>query len=199
MAKKSTIDNLVDLIFPPKIATQYDYESHSHPGTDFTIPKDLKDPTSHPSFSMTNQDDQTTNINDMMARYEKTGLITDLITGQRRQPVYGDFTEVGDYHTMQIKMARVSQAFDLLPAKVRARFENDPAKIIEFLADLKNDQEAISLGLKPKAEPKVAESSTLDPEAVAKANKVHALHGNLDPKKNKKPADAGGDPAEGGE
>jgi len=37
-----------------------------------------------------------------------------------------------------------------LPSDVRKRFSNDPAELIDFLADKKNDEEAIKLGLKIK-------------------------------------------------
>jgi phage internal scaffolding protein len=37
--------------------------------------------------------------------------------------------------------------FMRLPADLRARFENDPAQLIEFLENLENKDEAIKLGL----------------------------------------------------
>ena len=41
-------------------------------------------------------------------------------------------------------------AFDQLPSEVRNKFHNDPAKLIGFLKDEKNNEEAYALGLKNK-------------------------------------------------
>lgn len=128
----------------PKISTRYDYKTIARPEVDFPS----EDPNSK---SITNQSDRDgADINLIMAKYEKTGLITDAITGAQRQPQYGDFTEVGDFYTNQIKIARVNQAFSALPAHIRSRFQNDPQSLINFLSDPQNDAEAIKLGLKPK-------------------------------------------------
>jgi len=132
-----------------KIATMYDYDSQEKPGVDFD--------QSHPdSRSVTNQSDKdSTDINIIMKRYEKTGLITDLL-GNQRTPHYGDFSEVGDFHQLQNTLAKVTQAFSVLPAEVRSKFNNDPAEIIEFLNDENNDAEALKLGLKDITIAKIA-------------------------------------------
>lgn len=128
-----------------KIATMYDYESQANPGVLFSD----EDPESR---SVTNQSDkESSDINIIMKRYEKTGLITDLLTGQRRTPQYGDFSNVGDFHQLQNTLARTREAFDALPASVRNQFQNDPANLIDFLADSNNDAEAVKLGLKDKS------------------------------------------------
>lgn len=75
--------------------------------------------------------------------------------GSSREPVYGDFTSsADDYHHAMNIVAEAREAFDTLPASVRARFQNDPAEILEFLADGENFDEAVKLGLieKPPAE-----------------------------------------------
>lgn len=127
----------------PKISTRYDYASIARPEVDF--PKG--DPS---SVSMTNQSDRdSADINKIMARYEKTGLITDLL-GNQRPPMYGDFTGIGDYHQLRITLARADEAFNALPATIRDQFKNDPSLLIEFLSDPKNNAEAIKLGLRPR-------------------------------------------------
>lgn len=119
------------------------------PGVDFTIPSNTKNPQLHPSFSVTNQSDaESTDINKIMARYEKTGLITDLITGEARKPIYGDFTGIGNYYDLRTRLARANELFDALPAAVRNRFDNDPQKLIDFVQDAKtNANEMHDLGL----------------------------------------------------
>ena len=60
---------------------------------------------------------------------------------------YGDFTDVVDYETALQRVITAQESFDALPARVRDRFENDPANLIEFLNDESNRDEALSLGL----------------------------------------------------
>lgn len=152
-----------------KIRTRYDYAMR--PKTPLMFNPD--DPKSR---SLTNQSDKdSADINLIMKRYEKTGLITDLISGNPRQPHYGDFTDVGDFFEIQNRIAYVKNAFDALPAELRSKFGNDPSALVDFLADPKNDADAITLGLKqampvenPKPAPApVAESSTPNPDKPA--------------------------------
>jgi phage internal scaffolding protein len=65
------------------------------------------------------------------------------------------------YHEMQNVIADANSAFASLPATVRARFENDPAKYIEFVSDENNLEEARELGM-------------LSPEAVERLDKAEA-------------------------
>jgi len=128
-----------------KIITRYDYEAQKAiaPGTTF----DKKNANDR---SMTNQADMdAADVNKIMARYEKTGVLVDA-SGNERQPMYGDFTEIKDYYTSKCAIANVERAFLTLPASVRNRFENNPQLLIDFLEDPKNDTEAVKLGLKDR-------------------------------------------------
>lgn len=130
---------------PIKIITKYDYEARAlvAPGVTFDAKKDK---------SLTNQGDlESTDINKIMARFEKTGFIP----GTERTPMYGDFSEVTDYHTQLSALKRVESAFSALPAHVRNRFNNDPQQLVEFLMNPANDGEAVKLGLKSAMAPKV--------------------------------------------
>lgn len=60
---------------------------------------------------------------------------------------FGDFTNVVDYHDAINRAQQAQDAFMELPAAVRARFSNDPGKLIDFLSDDKNRSEAVELGL----------------------------------------------------
>lgn len=95
-------------------------------------------------------------INFIMKKYQKSGLLVDPLNPGSRRPMFGDFSNVGDFHALSGTIARVDREFGSLPASLRNRFGNDPHLLIEFLADSKNDEEAFKLGLKvrPKAEPK---------------------------------------------
>jgi len=82
-------------------------------------------------------------INVILERFGKTGqLPINAISG-----TYGDFSGVHDYHTALNTLIAAESEFDALPAKIRAKFANEPANLIEFLNDPKNKNEAIELGL----------------------------------------------------
>lgn len=83
------------------------------------------------------------NINVLMARYVKHGILpAGYSTG-----TYGDFSEVGDYLEAQQILENARVQFESLPATLRARFDNNPAKMLEFVADRGNLEEARKLGM----------------------------------------------------
>jgi phage internal scaffolding protein len=82
-------------------------------------------------------------INTIMERFGRTGELIAPI----RMPQYGDFDGVNDYHSAMNAIVEAQSAFDQLPAKVRARFSNDPAEFLEFCFNEENRDEAIRLGL----------------------------------------------------
>ena len=83
-------------------------------------------------------------INVLVERYGITG---ELPVGDRRPIDAADFTEVTDYQTALNQLITAQNAFMDLPAKVRKEFDNDPAKLLEFLNDSNNKDEAIRLGI----------------------------------------------------
>lgn len=87
-------------------------------------------------------------INTIVDRF---GLSGELPIGIR-MPSYGDFTGIADFHSAVNAVALAHESFDAMPAKVRARFKNDPAEFLEFVADANNIVEARKLGLVPEAE-----------------------------------------------
>lgn len=82
-------------------------------------------------------------INTILRRF---GLTGELPTGVR-MPTYGDFTEVHDFHSAVNAIAIAHEAFDAMPADVRARFNNDPGAFMEFVNKDSNRDEAVRLGL----------------------------------------------------
>ena len=77
-----------------------------------------------------------------------------------RMPQYGDFSNISSYHEACNAIAQAGESFDLLPAAVRDRFNNDPGKFVDFVLDDKNRDAAIELGLIPKDKP--PQPATLD-------------------------------------
>jgi len=112
------------------------------------------------------------NINTIMARVEK-GQTVSINTAS---PLYGDFTGVSDYQTACDTVIQAQEDFMALPAKVRSRFDNDPAKLIEFIQNPENKEELIELGLidDPTPKPvKVGETIEVpenEPQAANTAN-----------------------------
>lgn len=98
-------------------------------------------------------------INNIMSKYQKTGLIEHV---QNVQGSYGDFTSVQDYQLSLNQVIAAQEAFDQLPAKIRERFANDPSHLMSFLGDEKNRDEAIRLGLLEAPEPPPAQSPSPD-------------------------------------
>jgi len=82
-------------------------------------------------------------INNILRQFNITGLLPEAAIS----PQYGDFTGVVDYHTALNQVIAAEDEFMSLPATLRARFENDPAQLIEFLDKPENKDEAIKLGL----------------------------------------------------
>lgn len=71
------------------------------------------------------------------------------------KPQFGDFLCVLDYQDALNQVMAAEEAFDALPAKLRARFDNEPAKLLSFCEDSVNRDEMIQLGLiEPSKDPK---------------------------------------------
>jgi len=63
------------------------------------------------------------------------------------QSRFDDVSGFVDYRTAIEQVQRAEEAFLKLPALVRTKFDNDPAKFLDFVDDPKNLDELRSLGL----------------------------------------------------
>lgn len=82
-------------------------------------------------------------INQIMAKYQKTGAITHF---NKHQQNYG----IADGATFQEAMNLVCDAqemFNDLPSSIRSRFGNDPAAFLDFVQNEENSDEMARLGL----------------------------------------------------
>ena len=102
-----------------------------------------------PSLTQQHFKDET-DINNILRQFNVTGMLPETPLSPR----YGDFTGIVDYHSALNAVIAAEDDFMALPAQLRARFENDPAQLIDFLDDENNRSEAEQLGLLevPKAE-----------------------------------------------
>lgn len=121
---------------------QIDYNRRTRVTKNFTEPSRVK-----PEFN------DASNINTIMEKWQKTSVVP---FQDPRTPAYGDFTDAVDFQTAKNNVLAAEHAFAQMTAETRDRMENDPAKLLEFLADPANAREAYELGLtdtKPEPEP----------------------------------------------
>jgi len=102
-------------------------------------------------------------INTILQKFNITGILPEAPLSPR----YGDFSGIGDYHGAMNRVLAAKKEFESLPSQIRARFQNDPAQLIEFLQDENNRPEAEELGLVDKAVAEVVEAATVTPEKAA--------------------------------
>lgn len=67
--------------------------------------------------------------------------------GERRKPVFGDFTNIGDYQDMRNKVNDARDKFDALPSQVRSYFGYDPASLLDAVNDPSRKEELVRLGI----------------------------------------------------
>lgn len=94
--------------------------------------------------SLTEQEHaEEADINYIADRFMRTGLAPQVL----HLPTSGDFEGIFDFQSAMNTIKQAKDEFMRLPAKMRARFENDPAKLLDFLHDETNRDEAVKLGL----------------------------------------------------
>lgn len=122
-------------------------------------------------------DKESCDINNILKRYEKTGVLPDMI---KQNPQYGDFSMAPDYQEALNIVRFAEEQFAALDAHIRLRFDNDPEKFLAFASDDKNYDEMEKMGLlKPEvvkarqdaAIAKQAAEQKASEEAAAAANK----------------------------
>lgn len=111
-------------------------------------------------------DREDADINKIINRFLKSGQLPPQRGGQ---PFYGDVSDIGDLQDSLMKIKEAESLFMQYPAQVRERFENDYVKMVDFLEDPKNLDEAVELGLVVKREQGVP-NPVVPPTNVAEAN-----------------------------
>jgi phage internal scaffolding protein len=95
-----------------------------------------------PSLAQQHMKDEC-DINVIVERFGVTGELPQTPVSPR----YGDFSGVTDYHSALNQINATMDDFMALPAKLRVRFDHDPVKLLHFLQNDQNRDEAIQLGL----------------------------------------------------
>lgn len=103
-------------------------------------------------------------INTIVKRFGLTGELPE----NPRLPRSGDFTQVTDYKTALDAVREADAGFMELPAHIRAEFDHDPQKLLEFLENDKNRARATELGLVVKPPEKTRDVVQAVDELAAK-------------------------------
>lgn len=82
-------------------------------------------------------------INTIVKRFGLTGQLPENV----RVPLQVDFEDIFDFQTAMNVVRAGEEAFMTMPADVRARFGNDPARFLSFVQDPANTDEAVKLGV----------------------------------------------------
>lgn len=89
-------------------------------------------------------------INNIMNKYSKTGVLVDpTLINSKRQPRFGDFSDIADYATIVNRINQANDDFMTLPAVTRDKFNNNVEECLRFIADPNNVKECVTLGLLP--------------------------------------------------
>ncbi len=123
--------------------------------------KSVISPAGHTPAQQQFKDD--CNINTIMARFQKTGLVDHI---SNHQLEYGFATPMQYHESMNI-ITHADSMFNELPSNIRNKFNNNPQAFLEFVQDPKNAEEAQKLGiaLSTTAAEKAAElSGTAKPD-----------------------------------
>jgi phage internal scaffolding protein len=116
---------------------------------------------------------QAANINCIMERFNKTGVLGSGRATNTTKPQYGDFSNSNmSMIDMQNRVLQAQASFQMLPAKIRKRFNGNPSEFYAFMENMdENRKEAEELGLikKPKEQVKNVQA---DPQKMPDPEKT---------------------------
>lgn len=113
---------------------------------------------------------EETDINTIVRRFGLTGQLPENL----KVPQYADYTEqVTDFQSALNMVLKAQDSFMELPAETRARFGNDPQRLLEFVDNKDNLEEARKLGIAvpapaPEPPPRVIDVRVIPDEPAAK-------------------------------
>lgn len=125
------------------------------------------------------------NINVLFGRYLETGEIP-----QVEGMAFGDFTGIYDFQTAMNAVRTAEESFQQLPARIKNRFDNNPQRLVEFLGDPENREEAEFLKIvKPRTDDTPPETPAMAPgSASATKSAPSAATSERAPGRGTKPA-----------
>ena len=108
----------------------------------------------NPKHAITEQSHKSScDINLILAQFMETGIMPNMKTSN---PQYGDVSEI-DFQDIQNQLATAKTLFEELPDPVKAQFDNEPFKFLQFAENPENANALVEMGLAnaPKKEPLV--------------------------------------------
>lgn len=149
------------------------YNANGEPYSSAYVQKDQSDPRFYLDCSdlpsLTRQEFAVDcDINTLMAKYEKTGVINHF---NNAQPRYIDLAETPNLQEALTTLADAQTAFMRLPAATRREFDNDPAKFVGFASNPDNLEKMREWGLAAPApvEPPPAKVEIVNPPPADKS------------------------------
>lgn len=132
------------------------YEPYNDPGVDCSNDPGVTDGSQAAELD----------VNQIIRRAQKSGILP----GVDAERVYADVSSSKDYHSALNLILNANEQFMSLDAELRAKFDNDPAKFLDFANDPKNVEKMIEYGLAerrdaPTPQPAAAEPAVANPEA----------------------------------
>jgi len=108
-------------------------------------------------------------VNRIVARFQATGQLPNI---NEIPPQYLDVTEM-DFQAHQNFIAEAQTMFQELPSAIRTKFENSPAKFLDFVSHEKNRPELAEMGLlRPIKEPVIPMPTPSPQNAPSASNPV---------------------------
>lgn len=118
--------------------------------------------TENKEESLTRQSEaDQADINKILKRFETTGVLPI----DQRTPQFIDVSTAPDYRTALDRINVINEAFMQMPADTRAKFDNDPAILLDALGDPARAAELQELGILPKPAAKDAPPPAPPPPA----------------------------------
>jgi hypothetical protein len=90
------------------------------------------------------------NINNIMRKYRKTGLVPQVVDVQS---YFADFSSGTDFAENMRRVTDANEKFEALPSEIRNRFENNCSKFLDFVIDPANEPEMCDMGLMERPAP----------------------------------------------
>lgn len=115
---------------------------------------------------------EESNINLIMAKYTKTGLIDHV---NKHGGQYKDMPTETDFHASMSVVAEANSMFEELPAAIRAEFENDTGKFLDFVTDPENSDALVEMGLANAPQEPRTEDPTPEVEPTPEQEPTPAL------------------------
>lgn len=97
--------------------------------------------------SMTEQSHKNScDIHHILRKYKKTGMLPHVNSVPGK---YADYPSYIDFHTMMVKIATAKSMFESIPSHIRAKFDNDPGKFVDYASDPNNRDAMLEMGFHP--------------------------------------------------